>query len=78
MIYTSGLNKKTRHILVYQMNTPKDIIETYWIFNGTDIEEWVKHVEEILEQYAQKMDVPLKELSARPIQCLLYNGKHSI
>ena len=77
MIYTTNLNESTCMILVFDKNTPVDVVGLSFHFdvcNDWDFdscwtkEAWAKRVQGVLERYAIKKGLDIKDLSARPIE----------
>lgn len=77
MIYTYGLDRSTNHIMVYDGNTPIEVVKLYFWYNpdpvnGDDYDEigWVTMVGHILQRYGIKYNIPIENLSAKPIKIL--------
>ena len=77
MIYTTNLKESTCMVLVFNKNQPLDIVGLSFGYNpmeeyNFDVcvtkEDWAKRVQSVLERYATKKGLDIKELSARPIE----------
>ena len=77
MIYTTNLNESIFSVLVYDNNTPRDVIGLSFGYDALNEhnpdmcvtkKEWAERVQLLLGQYARKYNLNIKELSARPIK----------
>jgi hypothetical protein len=66
MIYTKDLCRGTKHIMVYDGNTPVDIINIVHYHEDSE-EEWISRVQKLLERYAVRFGIELSSLSAKPV-----------
>ncbi len=77
MIYTHGLDQSINHIMVYDGNTPIQIIRLFFLCSCSETplyddecneEAWIVRVSTILHKYATKYNIPYENLSAKPIK----------
>ena len=67
-IYTSNIQKSTKHILVYDKTTPICVVRLpeQFIYYIT-LEYWIDAVKYKLEKLSETKSIDVKDLSAKPI-----------
>lgn len=80
MIYTHGLDRSTDHIMIYDDNTPVSVVKLCFNYNpnalsGNCVAEydeagWISRVATVLMHYANKFQIDVKYLSAKPIKII--------
>ena len=80
MIYTHGLDQSIDHVMVYDGNTPIEIIKLFFWYNehaefsssldDYDEQGWICKVGNILQRYSMQYNLPLENLSAKPVKIL--------